>query len=66
MSVPTDANKIWVKQILTNYQEFIGSKMKGSNFAFDHADGLSHLYHQITTNPGGSYIQSPAKTKKQI
>ena len=63
MSVPTDANKIWVKQILTNYQEFIGSKMKGSNFAFDHADGLSHLSHQIT---GGSYIQSPAKTKKQI
>ena len=40
--------------------------MKGSNFAFDHADGLSHLSHQITTNPGGSYIQSPAKTKKQI
>lgn len=65
MSVPTDANKIWVKQLLTNYQEFIGSKMKGSNFVFDHADGLSHLSHQITTNLDGSYIQSPAKAKKQ-
>ena len=53
MSVPTDANKIWVKQLLTNYQEFIGSKMKGSNFVFDHADGLSHLSHQITTNLDG-------------
>lgn len=53
------------KQLLTNYQEPIVSQIKASDFVFDHVDGFSYLCHQIVSNPGVLYKDSPQPKEKK-
>lgn len=48
-----------LESFLTNYQEALGNKTTGSDFAFDYVEGLTYLYLKISLNSGGSFIDSP-------
>ena len=60
--------KLWkelFRLLLTNYQEVFENKMEGSIFVFEYVDELSYLYHKISLNYGGSYINFPYKIKNK-
>ena len=45
------------------YQHNLDS-MKGSEFVFDYVNLLHYKCHEINTNRGGSYIDSPGSKKR--
>ena len=47
------------KSLLQRYQENLQEKMRGSDFAFDGLNFLYYDFNKISTNKGGSYIDSP-------
>ena len=49
--------KIFV--IFKKYQEGLDTKMRGSDFIFESVDLLNYKLHKISSNRGGSYIDSP-------
>lgn len=58
--------KIILRSILSEIQDNLPEKMKGSKFIYDYVDRLYYSCHKITLNCGGSYTESPycLKTRK--
>ena len=61
----SDAINELFKSFLKRYQEGLETKMKGSSYLFESIDLLHYIFHKISVNRGGSYIDSPKwlKTK---
>ena len=53
------------KSLLQRYQENLQEKMRGSDFAFDGVNFLYYDFNKISTNKGGSYIDSPKWLKNK-
>ena len=47
------------ESFLKRYQKGLETKMKGSEFVFENVDLLYYSLHKISSNRGGSYIDSP-------
>ena len=47
------------ESFLKRYQKRLEAKMKGSEFVFENVDLLYYSLHKISSNRGGSYIDSP-------
>ena len=47
------------KSFIQKYEENLQNKMRGSDFEFDGVNFLYNDFHEISSNRGGSYIDSP-------
>ena len=45
--------------LLRRYQENLETKVRGSEFIFESVDLLYYIFHKISLNRGGLYIDSP-------
>ena len=53
------------ESLLERYQEGLEESMKGNEFIFDSVDLLEYKLNKITSNRGGSYVDSPKWLKKK-
>ena len=53
------------KSLLQRYQENLEEKMRGSEFVFDGVNMLYYDFNKISSNRGGSYIDSPVWIKNK-
>ena len=53
------------KSFLQKYEEKLQEKMEGSDFEFDGVNFLYYDFNKISTNRGGSYIDSPKWLKNK-
>ena len=64
----SDANEVieeLFKSFLQRYQEGLQEKMRGSELEFDGVDLLYYDFNKISSNRGGSYIDSPEWIKNK-
>ena len=53
------------KSFFRRYQEGLETAMKRSSFVFYSHDLLNYIFHKISLNRGGSYIDSPSWIKNK-
>ena len=48
-----------ISTFLQRYQEGLETKMKGSNFTFNHINSLEHHFNKVSLKRGSSYMHQP-------
>ena len=61
-----DLVKELFKSLLQRYHENLQEKMRGSDFEFDGVNLLYYDFNKVSSNRGGSYIESPKWIKNKL